>query len=97
MYYDFNCIIKNKKHIPIACGLYIKSDYPDILDDMYESYSGEDKVDWIISRVNHYNKLLKKYLKLIFHLMKILLLHLLLSVSIVESTWVMTLLEIMIV
>ena len=37
MYYDFECIIKNKKHIPIACGLYIKSDYPDILEDMYEN------------------------------------------------------------
>ena len=23
MYYDFECIIKNKKHIPIACGIYI--------------------------------------------------------------------------
>ena len=57
MYYDFECIIKNKKHIPIACGLYIISDYPNILEDMYESYSGEDVVDWFICRVNHYNKL----------------------------------------
>ena len=24
MYYDFECKIKNKKHIPIACGLYKK-------------------------------------------------------------------------
>ena len=96
MYYDFECIIKNKKHIPIACGLYIKSNYPDILEDKYESYSGEDIVDWFISRVNHYNKL-KIYLKFIFHLMKILLLHLLLSVSIVERTSVITLLEIMII
>ena len=53
MYYDFECIIKNKKHIPIACGLYIKSDYPDILEDKFESYSGEDIVDWFLSRVNH--------------------------------------------
>ena len=45
MYYDFEYIIKNKKHIPITCGLYIKSDYPDILKDKYESYSGEDLVD----------------------------------------------------
>ena len=30
MYYDFECIIKDGKHIPIACGLYIKCDYPDI-------------------------------------------------------------------
>ena len=30
IYYDFDFIIKNKKHIPFACGLYIKSDYPDI-------------------------------------------------------------------
>ena len=59
MYYDFECIIKNKKHIPIACGLYIKSYYPDILKDKYESYSGEDIVDGYISRVNHYKKLFK--------------------------------------
>ena len=59
MYYDFECIIKNKKHIPIACGLYIKSDYPDTLEDKYESYSGKDIADWFISRVNHYNKLFK--------------------------------------
>ena len=98
MYCDFECNIKNKKHIPIACGLYIKSDYSDTLEDMYESYSGEDIVDWFISRVNPYKKnYLKIYLKLIFPLMKILLLHLLLSVSIVKRTWVMTLLEIMIV
>ena len=51
-------IIKNKKHIPIACCLYIKSDCPDILEDKYESYSVEDIVDWFISRVN-YNKLFK--------------------------------------
>ena len=30
MYYDFDCMIKNRKHNPIACGLYEKSDYPDI-------------------------------------------------------------------
>ena len=42
MYYAFECIIKDGKHVPIACGLYIKSDYPDILEDKYESYSGED-------------------------------------------------------
>ena len=33
MYYDFECIIKDGKHNPIACGLYIKIDYPDILED----------------------------------------------------------------
>ena len=59
MYYDFECIIKNKKHIPIACCLYIKSDYPDILEDKYESYSGEDIDDWFISRLNYYDKLFK--------------------------------------
>ena len=59
MFYDFGCIIKNKKHIPVACGLYIKCDYPDILEDKYESYSDEDIVDWFISRVNHHNKLFK--------------------------------------
>ena len=35
MYYDFECLIKNRKHIPIACGLYIKSEYPNILEDKY--------------------------------------------------------------
>ena len=59
MYYDFECITKNKKHIPISCGIYIKSDYPDILEDKYESYSGEDIVDCFISRVNYYNNLFK--------------------------------------
>ena len=29
-YYDFECIIKDGKHLSIACGLYIKSDYPDM-------------------------------------------------------------------
>ena len=57
MYYDFECVIKNKKHIPIACGLYIKSDYLDILEDKYESHSVEDIVDWFIIRVNHYHNL----------------------------------------
>ena len=55
----FECIIKNKKHIPIGFGLYIKSDYRDILEDKYESYSGEDIVYWFISRVNYHNKLFK--------------------------------------
>ena len=59
MYYDLECTMKNKKHVPIACGLYIKSDYPDRLVDKYESYSGEDIVDWFVSRVNYYNKLFK--------------------------------------
>ena len=93
MYFDFECIIKNKKHIPIACGLYIKSDYRNILEDTYGSFSCKDQqsggstdiVDWFISRVNYYNKFFKDYLKLLFHLMNILLLHFLLSVSIVEN------------
>ena len=59
MYYDFECIIKIKKHIPNACGLYIKNDYPEILEDKYASYYGEDIVDWSISTVNCYNKLFK--------------------------------------
>ena len=67
MYYDFECIIKDGKHLPIACGLYIKSDYPDILEDKYECDlqssnsvdSSEDVVDWFISRVNYYDKLFK--------------------------------------
>ena len=67
MYYDFECIIKDGKHLPIACGLYLKSDYPDILEDKYECYCGEDPqngsstdvVEWFISRVDHYDKLFK--------------------------------------
>ena len=68
MYYDFECIIKNKKHIPIACGLYLKSDYHDILEDKYESYSGEDIVDWFVSRVKYYNKLFKDIFEIIIPL-----------------------------
>ena len=30
MYYDFECIIKDRKHLPFACGVYIKNEYPDI-------------------------------------------------------------------
>ena len=60
IYYDFECIIKDKsKHLPTACGLYIKSDYPDILVDKYESYSWEDTVDWFVKRVDIYKKLFK--------------------------------------
>ena len=59
MYYDFECIIKDGRHLPIACGLYIKSDYPDKLEDKYESNCGDKVVDWFISRVNYYNKLFK--------------------------------------
>ena len=59
MYYDFECIIKDGKHIPIACGLYIKSDYPDILEDKYECNCGDKVVDWFVDRVDHYNKLFK--------------------------------------
>ena len=88
---------KKQKHIPVGCGLYIKSDYRDMLEDKYESYSGEDIIYWFISTVNYYNKLFKDIFEIIFHLMKILLLHLLLSVSIIERTWVMKLLEIMII
>ena len=68
MYYDFECIIKNKKHVPNACGLYIKSDYPDILEDKYESYSIDDIVDWFISRVSYYNKLYKDIFEIIIPL-----------------------------
>ena len=56
MYYDFEGIIKNRKNLPIACGIYIKSDYPAILEDKYESYVGEEVVDSFISRMSYYNK-----------------------------------------
>ena len=59
MYYDFECIIKDGKNIPIACGLCIKNDYPDILEDKYECNCGDKVVDWFVDRVDHYNKLFK--------------------------------------
>ena len=49
---------------PIACGLYIKSDYPDILEDQYESYCGGVVVEWFISRMSYYNKLFKNISKI---------------------------------
>ena len=60
MYYDFECIIKNRKNIPIACGLYIKSDYPDILEDKYEYYCGKDIVVWFISKMSYSKGLFKE-------------------------------------
>ena len=59
MYYDFECIIKDGKHLPIACGLNIKSDYPDILEDEYESYCGNKVVDCFIGRMSYYKNLFK--------------------------------------
>ena len=59
MHYEFECILKDGKHLPIACGLYIKSDYPDILEDEYEWYCGEDVVEWFISRMSCYKNLFK--------------------------------------
>ena len=60
MCYDFECVIENRRHVPIACGLYIKSNYPDIIEDRYESYCRERVVDWNISRMSYYNKLFKE-------------------------------------
>ena len=59
MYYDFECIIKDGKHIPIACGLYIKIDYPDILEDNFECNCGDKVVDWFVDRADYYNELFK--------------------------------------
>ena len=61
IHYDPECIIKDRKHgkawkkshIPIACGIYIKIDYPDILEDKYEYYFGKDIVDWFIGRMSY--------------------------------------------
>ena len=52
LYYDFERIIKDGKHLPIACGLYLKSDYLDIIEDEYESYCGDKVVDWFIGRMS---------------------------------------------
>ena len=59
---------KKRKHIPIASGLYTKSVYPDIFEDKYESYCGEEPqsgcttdVDyWFISWMSYYNKFFKE-------------------------------------
>ena len=64
MFYDFECIRKEGKHLPIACGLYIKSAYPDILEDEYESFCGDNVVDWFIGRMSYYNKLFKEIFSL---------------------------------
>ena len=59
MYYDFECIIKDGKHLTIACGFYLKNDFLDILEDEYQSYCSDKKVDWFIGRMSYYNKLFK--------------------------------------
>ena len=53
--YDFECIIKNGKRITFDCGLYFKSDYLDILEDKFESYFGEEILDWFVDKINFYN------------------------------------------
>ena len=65
MYYHLECIIKNRTHIPIACGLYIESDHPDILEDKYESYVGDEVVDLFASRMSYCNKLFKEIFSII--------------------------------
>ena len=70
MEYEFECIIKNKKNVPIACELYIKGDYPDTLEDKQESCFGEDSQsgesvdvnDWFVGRVDYHKNYIKKYL-----------------------------------
>ena len=59
MYYNFECIINNKNTLLLLKVYIKKSEYPDILEDKCGNYSGEDIVDCIISRVNHYKKLFK--------------------------------------
>ena len=64
IYYDFECIIKDSKHLPIACDLYIKNDYPDILEDKYENYCEEDNTDRFLERADYYNKFFKDVLSI---------------------------------
>ena len=66
---------KNRKHIPIACELYIKIDYPDILEDKYESYCGDGIVDWFISSMSYYNKLFKEIFSINFPLKEDSIIH----------------------
>ena len=89
LYYDFECIIKDGKHLPIACGLYIKSDYPDILEDEYENYCGNKVVDWFIGRMSYYNKLFNDIFGINIPLKKIVLLHSMMCVIIVRIIRIM--------
>ena len=52
--------ITKKNNIPIACGLCIKSDRPDVLKSEYESYFGDDVVEWFGDIFDYYNKQFKK-------------------------------------
>ena len=53
MAYDFECKIVKSYNISVACGLYIKTDYPDIVESKYESYCGIDVVEWFVGRVDY--------------------------------------------
>ena len=63
---DFERKILEGKHIPIACGLYFRSDYPDIIESGYKFYlqssnsvgCGIDVFDWFVGRIGYYSKLL---------------------------------------
>ena len=59
MVYDFECITIDVKLIIVACALTIESDYPDILESRLENLIGADSVDWLVSRVDYYNRLFK--------------------------------------
>ena len=63
MVYDFERKINNNKHIPVASGLYSKSDYLNILEGKYVYNCGEDVKFLFVGRVDKYNKQYKIYLK----------------------------------
>ena len=103
MYYDFEYIIVDGKYLLIACGLYVKSDYPDILEDEYESYCGDKVVDWLKGRMGYHNKLFKDIFTINIPLKEDSITPLYSSpkaasgiVIIVMSIWILILLEIMI-
>ena len=59
MVYDFECITIDGKLIIVACALTIESDYPDILESRLENLVAADSVDWLVSRIDYYNRLFK--------------------------------------
>ena len=54
----FECITLGKKTRSYCLWVIVKRDYPDISEDKYENYCGEDLVACLIGR-SHFSKLFK--------------------------------------
>ena len=59
MVYDFECKLKGTKHIPFACGLFIKTEVDNTLENFDDYYKEEGVVDWFVNKIDSYNKLFK--------------------------------------